>query len=412
MSMASFTIKRIFIAIYGISFVIAAVCVVITVNYQQRQQALLEAQEKARLILDRNLAIHSYFSKQLKPQIFALGDRFFPDGYFNPAWMSSTYAVREIDKYYKELSKNDYYYKECAVNARSPENEADPLERSFIDELKKDTNLSVRSLTRNIDGKPYFVVMRRGESMEKNCLRCHSTPAAAPQDLVREYGSQRSFNRIDGELVSAISIRIPLKDAYAQANSFSFKLSIILLVILAVSSFIQFLIMRHVLLNPLRFLRDQTDALVHDESRLGQDLPVLSRAKELDELTNSFNNLSRHLRREKDSLVEQVQERTCELQAANRTLEEDIIERREIQAKLAEKVQQLETALAKVKMLEGILPICSYCKKIRKDAESWQQLEHYITDHSEALFSHGICPECYTKAMNDIGKAHDDKCKQ
>lgn len=161
MSMASFTIKRIFIAIYGISFVIAAVCVVITVNYQQRQQALLEAQEKARLILDRNLAIHSYFSKQLKPQIFALGDRFFPDGYFNPAWMSSTYAVREIDKYYKELSKNDYY-KECAVNARSPENEADPLERSFIDELKKDTNLSVLSLTRNIDGKPYFVVMRRG----------------------------------------------------------------------------------------------------------------------------------------------------------------------------------------------------------------------------------------------------------
>lgn len=55
---------------------------------------------------------------------------------------------------------------------------------------------------------------------------------------------------------------------------------------------------------------------------------------------------------------------------------------------------ELETALSGVKQLEGIIPICMYCKKIRDDQQSWQQLETYISEHSEALFSHGICPHC------------------
>jgi hypothetical protein len=66
---------------------------------------------------------------------------------------------------------------------------------------------------------------------------------------------------------------------------------------------------------------------------------------------------------------------------------------------LEEKVGQLEAALATVKKLEGVIPICGICKKIRDDKESWQQLEHYISEHSEALFSHGLCPDCYEKEM-------------
>lgn len=67
----------------------------------------------------------------------------------------------------------------------------------------------------------------------------------------------------------------------------------------------------------------------------------------------------------------------------------------ELQTNLAERVAQLEVALAHVKQLEGILPICSYCKKIRNDLDSWQNVESYVADHSQAEFSHGICPTCY-----------------
>jgi len=73
----------------------------------------------------------------------------------------------------------------------------------------------------------------------------------------------------------------------------------------------------------------------------------------------------------------------------------DITARRMLKNELRSKVAQLEAALAKVKQLEGIIPICTYCKKIRDDKESWQLLETYISDHSEAMFSHGICPECF-----------------
>ena len=55
---------------------------------------------------------------------------------------------------------------------------------------------------------------------------------------------------------------------------------------------------------------------------------------------------------------------------------------------------ELSTALARIKKLEGIIPICAYCKKIRVEEESWDQLEKYLTEHSDARFSHGICPDC------------------
>jgi len=58
-------------------------------------------------------------------------------------------------------------------------------------------------------------------------------------------------------------------------------------------------------------------------------------------------------------------------------------------------VETAELLRARVVLLEGILPICMYCKKIRDNSASWHQLETYISNHSEAQFSHGICPECY-----------------
>lgn len=69
---------------------------------------------------------------------------------------------------------------------------------------------------------------------------------------------------------------------------------------------------------------------------------------------------------------------------------------------LMDKVKELEASLARVKQLEGILPICMYCKKIRDEEEKWRQMEEYISKHSEADFSHGICPECFAIQMNEF----------
>jgi DNA-binding response OmpR family regulator len=65
-----------------------------------------------------------------------------------------------------------------------------------------------------------------------------------------------------------------------------------------------------------------------------------------------------------------------------------------LQKRLAEQIVMLQDTIANVKQLKGLLPMCSYCKSIRKDEDYWEQLEAYISDHSEAEFSHGICPKC------------------
>lgn len=69
----------------------------------------------------------------------------------------------------------------------------------------------------------------------------------------------------------------------------------------------------------------------------------------------------------------------------------------QLQSELANRVNELEAALAQVKQLESFLPICSYCKKIRDDENYWQQLESYVETHFGAAFSHSICPDCYQK---------------
>ena len=74
----------------------------------------------------------------------------------------------------------------------------------------------------------------------------------------------------------------------------------------------------------------------------------------------------------------------------------------ELQQSLAARVAELGESLAQVKRLHGLLPICAYCKKVRNDANYWQQIEAYVSEHSDATFTHGICPECYEKALRSL----------
>jgi phosphoserine phosphatase RsbU/P len=74
----------------------------------------------------------------------------------------------------------------------------------------------------------------------------------------------------------------------------------------------------------------------------------------------------------------------------------------QLQSALADRVKELEEAIASVKQLQGLLPICSYCKKIRDDGNYWHRVESYIAGHANVRFSHGICPDCSGKLKADL----------
>lgn len=75
-----------------------------------------------------------------------------------------------------------------------------------------------------------------------------------------------------------------------------------------------------------------------------------------------------------------------------------------LQTSLFQRVQELEGALTKVKQLQGILPMCSYCRQVRDDKDYWQKVEGYIEDNSGIQFSHGICPDCYLTVEAELNE--------
>jgi PAS domain S-box-containing protein len=79
----------------------------------------------------------------------------------------------------------------------------------------------------------------------------------------------------------------------------------------------------------------------------------------------------------------------------------DITDRKRAEEERERLIRELQEAMAKIKVLGGLLPICATCKKIRDDKGYWKQIEEYIADHSEAQFTHGICSECARKIHPD-----------
>ena len=311
-------------------FVLATLALVTFVNYGMRHHSLEEARNRSRIILERNLAVHQYFNSKLKPRLF---ERLEESGsldpaYFDPTWMSSTYAVREMNRiFYANVAENDgLYYKEAAVDARSPDNEADEHERAFLEALRQNPSLNEWSGLREIDGKPFFEVMVRGESMDADCLRCHLNPDLAPADLVARYGPGRSFGRFEGQLVSALSVRIPLAAAYANADRFSNSLYGVIGAVLAALFLFQWFLGRRLVVSPLGKIHDKVVQIAHNESRLGEQVGAFE-TREFSEVAAAFNSLSTNLKQSRDTLESQVAQRTEELHHTNRLLEEDIRER-------------------------------------------------------------------------------------
>jgi methyl-accepting chemotaxis protein len=114
-------------------------------------------------------------------------------------------------------------------------------------------------------------------------------------------------------------------------------------------------------------------------------------------LASSFNAMIDRVRSSNEDLERRVEERTAELSIAN----EELL-RLNLEKEMA--IDRLKEALNKISTLRGLLPICAACKKIRDDKGYWNQIETYISEHSDADFSHGICPDCAKELYGEYGE--------
>jgi len=94
--------------------------------------------------------------------------------------------------------------------------------------------------------------------------------------------------------------------------------------------------------------------------------------------------------------------KNAEVFAAHQRLQDEVNERIRVEKERETLIDELKDSLSQIKTLSGLIPICANCKKIRNDDGYYEQLEKYIMDHSDAVFSHGICPDCMQKLYPDL----------
>ena len=125
-------------------------------------------------------------------------------------------------------------------------------------------------------------------------------------------------------------------------------------------------------------------------------------AAKVDQKTIELQEAKKEIELYSRTLEQQVAERTAELVKMNKQLLDEIEIRKEAEAHKEALIFDLQKTIKEVKTLRGLLPICSSCKKIRDDKGYWNQIESYIRAHSDAEFSHSICPECAKKLYPDL----------
>ena len=300
-------------------YVLAAILCIALVNHNDRQRAMAEARDKARILMEQTMAILAEYHAGVVSKTLEENQADSSES-FDPVLMSSFYNIRRINEIYNEKSPHPYHYKVCAINARSPASEAEPYEAEIIERFNENPNLKEYSAVIDHNGEPNLVLLRPGRKTDQSCLRCHSTPQAAPKGLVDIYGDSRGFNRGLGAVPAAYSIRIPLAEAFHAADMFSLHLTPFVICVLVLLYFYASRLRERFIFRPLNLVREKAALIsASPDQHLGEEIP-LPKGAELRAVTDSFNAMSRALHHERDLLAERVEERTSDLTTANEIL--------------------------------------------------------------------------------------------
>jgi len=250
----------------------------------------------------------------------------------NPAYILRQVMERYEDKYgiRGHITSLKYF---------RPETAPDEWERNVLNKFNQ--GVKAYSEFTSINDRPYFRYMAPMETT-KECLKCHGHQGYKVGD-------------VRGGVSISVPIQKYLNNQSRQAWTWSISLSVLWLI-----GFAWFTTSA----RSLRFRIQERD---------------IAKAK---------------LQKINDKLDQKVKDRTAQLSATNKKLNDEIVERKRFH-------KELQDSFEKVKVLQGLIPICSHCKKNRDDEGYWNQIDVFIQENSEASFSHGICQDCAKKYYSD-----------
>jgi HAMP domain-containing protein len=211
-----------------------------------QQNAERDITSRAALLIETMGAVRDYTSEQINPE---LAPRLETEDQFLPQTVPG-YSAREVfENLRKREQYNDFFYKEATLNPTNLRDKADKFEVSVVNRFREQSELKELGGFRSFPGGDIFYVARPIAVTKESCLRCHSTPDAAPKSQITTYGSDNGFGWKLNEIVGAKIVSVPASKVLADARRLQMLVISILLIgcvlaIVILNLFLQFSIIK------------------------------------------------------------------------------------------------------------------------------------------------------------------------
>ncbi len=245
-----------------------------------------EVVQEATIMMAQAIAIRDYTVKEIRPLLAdQVKVRFLP--HTVPSWAAQT-NLRALSTRFP-----DYAYKEAALNPTNPADRATDWESAIIAEFARNPSLTDFTTTRDTPTGPMLSFARPIRITDKDCLTCHSTPAAAPSTMIDLYGSNNGFGWNLGDVIGAQIVSVPMQVAMDRGTQ-AFKVYLgALVIVFAVTIILLNLLLHFVIVKPIR----RMSAIASDVSLGNMDAPEFAErgGDEIGSLAGSFNRMRRSL---------------------------------------------------------------------------------------------------------------------
>lgn len=245
--------------------------------------------DQALILIETMSSVREYTSNQVNPELV---DRLETEDLFLPETVPA-YSAREVfDNLRKREQYRDFFYKEATLNPTNLRDKADSFETQIVDSFREQPELTEKTGFRSLPSGKIFYVARPLAISEKSCLRCHSTPEAAPASQIASYGDQHGFGWELDEIVGAKIVSVPaLKIFYAAQQ----------LQVLVIGIITGFLLVAILLIN--RFLNVSVTTPLKQMAQLAKEVSTGNMAGEFDhDSDDEIGILAKSLNRMKVSL--------------------------------------------------------------------------------------------------------------
>ncbi|MGC9523332.1 MAG: ATP-binding protein [Anaerolineae bacterium] len=289
----------------GTFFLSMTVGVALLITWEARRDALREVEVTARLLLEQGRATRAYFTQRVEATS-------------SPAGLCPIDAARELHTDHGSSSGIPYRYREAVIGAGLPENEANEAERAFLVALGDDVTAAGHSQVQHFDGEPYLVYMSPGATLDASCLRCHE-------------GDTFALEHGEGEVLSVVSLTLPLSEPFAAARRRSTEVFLVALPFIGGFLALSLGVGNRLVCEPLKRLRRAALRIADG----GDPEPLPDPAgRELRALVRAFGVMSASLDEQQRLLSARVAGRTEELDALNAKLRAEVKSRRRVERSL------------------------------------------------------------------------------